>query len=840
MNDMVARLTVTADASQVITATRPAQAAIQGLANETMDLSRATKSARDSADVFARELDQSRRIVEQLRAQYDPMYVATQRWEQGQIALRRALQQGDLSLTQHDKLLEQLQAEYRRTEQAQTRLAAATGRLTTATRGGAGGMQNFSYQLQDVFTQVGMGVPVMISLGQQAPQMLSGFGQVGAILGVVAAAVLPLSAAVFGLGYEQSKAAEKSKTLADYQNEAGDAIDRARAAVKLAVSGDLETLREQYGQVNDDVLNLVATLAELEVRAAQDTVTTALNKAFESEGVRAAAQAVDDYREQIVFLEREISALQAQADAGIGLNVEDQIAEMRADIEALSALEGLDEVFSVDPKRIDEFNALRDAIDAAMAAGDQEALLNSVVKLRTALAEIPEGPLADMAEELARSESLLRRAIAATNQLETGAARVDFSAAAASAGQMADQIYRAIDAVNALQAQQITDLRRSEIELEFVDDPVGRAGALAREEIAKRQDALRTDADTLTTAHLDAEAHAYVRQAEAIARNREELKSRRRELTQSSRRSGSSGSGSGGGQSDHDRAVKDIQRQLARLEPTYEADLAAAKKWREGALANLSPLNVGYQQFADQVDQVFNGMLKEAYEADLERRSDWQAGIERGLNEVLAEQRTWADVSEDLLVGGLSRGEDAWADWVTTGKGSLEELVDFALEQFARMAYQEAIQPALSGVFDAVSGAIGGAFSSGTSHSGSVVGASTTSRTFSGLASDERMTVTKVGQTIFSPRHLENASQIVDALAVAAARPAMQSAANITINNNSSAQVEQQQTSNGDVEINIMDDIEREMAGRMRKFNSPLGLALRSMGVRKSYGTGRT
>jgi hypothetical protein len=53
------------------------------------------------------------------------------------------------------------------------------------------GLQNFSYQMQDIIVQTSGGVDVMRSLSQQLPQMLINMGALGAVIGVVAAG-LPL------------------------------------------------------------------------------------------------------------------------------------------------------------------------------------------------------------------------------------------------------------------------------------------------------------------------------------------------------------------------------------------------------------------------------------------------------------------------------------------------------------------------------------------------------------------------------------------------------------------------------------------------------------------------
>lgn len=53
-------------------------------------------------------------------------------------------------------------------------------------------IQNASFQLGDFATQVGAGTSASIALGQQLPQLLGGFGILGAVLGAVVAVAVPL------------------------------------------------------------------------------------------------------------------------------------------------------------------------------------------------------------------------------------------------------------------------------------------------------------------------------------------------------------------------------------------------------------------------------------------------------------------------------------------------------------------------------------------------------------------------------------------------------------------------------------------------------------------------
>lgn len=78
--------------------------------------------------------------------------------------------------------------------------------------GGAGGVSNLSYQLQDFIVQISAGQNALIAFGQQGSQILSGFGPWGAVLGVAAAGVGILASSLGGFetAADRAKVAQKS------------------------------------------------------------------------------------------------------------------------------------------------------------------------------------------------------------------------------------------------------------------------------------------------------------------------------------------------------------------------------------------------------------------------------------------------------------------------------------------------------------------------------------------------------------------------------------------------------------------------------------------------------
>ena len=93
------------------------------------------------------------------------------------------------------------------------------------------GMQNVGYQVQDVAVQIGSGTSAFRALGQQLPQLLSGFGPMGLALGTISAVALPVAGALFNM-------AEATEEVTDATTEAIDAtVEMAR---EQALTGTLE------------------------------------------------------------------------------------------------------------------------------------------------------------------------------------------------------------------------------------------------------------------------------------------------------------------------------------------------------------------------------------------------------------------------------------------------------------------------------------------------------------------------------------------------------------------------------------------------------------------------
>lgn len=229
----------------------------QQFANSNKKMS---QSAEQSAAAIGKEMDR-------LRAKYDPLFAASKRYETELDELNRAMKVGALSARQYENALERLNSDYVIATGQATKLTAAKQRLTTATRGTGGGIQNVAFQVGDFATQVGAGTSASVALGQQLPQLLGGFGALGAVLGAVVAIGVPLAAYFL-------KSSEEAKTLSDRLDDLESAVDAYSRAVASATIPTADLI-EKYGTATEAAREFISALQE----ASQVNATEALSAA---------------------------------------------------------------------------------------------------------------------------------------------------------------------------------------------------------------------------------------------------------------------------------------------------------------------------------------------------------------------------------------------------------------------------------------------------------------------------------------------------------------------------------------------------------------------------------
>lgn len=146
------------------------------------------------------------------------------------------------------------------------------------------GMQNVGYQLQDLAVQIGSGTSAFRALGQQLPQLLSGFGPLGITLGTVSAVALPLAGAMFGLGTATADSGEKAEAAAEKWKKLNDArTDKAIAAALKDNAAYIASLDDENAAVtrNNDAIQRTIDLlaAKRRAQAEIDSAQAALDLA---------------------------------------------------------------------------------------------------------------------------------------------------------------------------------------------------------------------------------------------------------------------------------------------------------------------------------------------------------------------------------------------------------------------------------------------------------------------------------------------------------------------------------------------------------------------------------
>lgn len=146
----------------------------------------------------------------------------------------------------------QVQAELTKTGRAAT---AAFDEVQRASGRANGSLINTGNQLQDVFVQWAAGTDPMRAVGMQLPQLLSGFGLLGVILGTATAALSVFAGNLFATEDDLKAVEERVDALAE-------AIKNLREA-EGALDNPFSDLVAQYGDASVEALRLLQIRREL-------------------------------------------------------------------------------------------------------------------------------------------------------------------------------------------------------------------------------------------------------------------------------------------------------------------------------------------------------------------------------------------------------------------------------------------------------------------------------------------------------------------------------------------------------------------------------------------------
>jgi|GEM_PF-7057647 len=217
----------------------------------------------------------------------------------------------------------------------------------------------------------------------------------------------------------------------------------------------------------------------------------------------------------------------------------------------------------------------------------------------------------------------------------------------------------------------------------------------------------------------------------------------------------------------------------------YDIGIERARRWKEETLKGLDQAADGYQDFADKVQEVFEGQVAQAFEDSQEVSGDWVDGLRRGFRDLKRTVDDWGGFTADTVRAAFQTGEEAFIRFVKTGKAQIGDLGDFILETFARVIYRRTVGRAIEGIVDEVLEILGGGDTppapmpkpapednifAGVFHAGGRVGGPAPQRLVPahvfegarrmhaggvvGLAADERPIIARVGETVSTPEQM--------------------------------------------------------------------------------------
>jgi hypothetical protein len=165
------------------------------------------------------------------------------------------------------------------------------GRLGNVSRQTRAAIQNTSFQLQDIAVQLSMGTRASTVFAQQLPQLASGFGVIGAVVGVLAGVGIPALAFAF------SAMGGETLTLEDKVEKLKDALDAYSEASEKATMTTSE-LKEKFGEGAAGLkttYELLQQIADEKAQEAIDGVAQSLADLFGVAGAGERRAAVADF-----------------------------------------------------------------------------------------------------------------------------------------------------------------------------------------------------------------------------------------------------------------------------------------------------------------------------------------------------------------------------------------------------------------------------------------------------------------------------------------------------------------------------------------------------------------
>ena len=270
------------------------------------------RSAKASAAAFSQGWDKASSQVDRLRNQLDPLYASSMRYQSAVENLDNALKRGVITQAEYTRLTNLAAESYLATGNAAATATARFGAVGAMFQKNGQAIQMAGYQIQDFAVQVAGGTDAMRAFGQQAPQLASFFGPLGTIIGTFAAVTLPLLGAAF------ASAGEDADSFGDKVSALEKAIQAVDEAAKIHTAQGLTDIKEKYGEINADILDMIARQSELATAMAENTAQAAIQSLADQYGalainLNAVGHFVGQTKEQIRNLAKELGIPESAA-----------------------------------------------------------------------------------------------------------------------------------------------------------------------------------------------------------------------------------------------------------------------------------------------------------------------------------------------------------------------------------------------------------------------------------------------------------------------------------------------------------------------------------------------
>lgn len=541
--------------------------------------------------------------IQSLAAKYNPALSAVYKYQQAQLELNRAVALGVVTQTQADAALARVASELQRTTTAANNYATGMGRVNNV----QASVGNQFAQLNDVVVTAWGGMnPALIGM-QQGMQMVQGFaGQslpqaLGTLRGAFAQLFNPVTLVTIGVvaggaaliqwGASALGASEDAKTLDDRLSELDNQISAINDLNKFSSTDGIEAMGRAYGDVTDQVRELIAAQKYL-----------------------ATEQARTDLNSIIGALSNETGTTFWQAwfgDTSGGVLVSQQI------IDAENRVKNLQETLSLTEN---DARSLGYAMDQAFNAQNLQDQISRLATVRDYLTIIAKAG-GEGADEARRMLSEIIKAEDAARRLDSAAGGLPgkFAAAASEAARIADNLNRAVSAAARLAASAVSDARFAQIELDFRTDEVAKAGAIA---------AAKFDAEVGKNSKMDQWLYNSLRQ-QAVdgAKETARIMGKVRALDEADREAERKGK-SGGGKAARElkaaeKGFQSLQELMQRESIFQVAEYQKRQAQLDQALAKKLISEQNYQDMRSQLQMLYFGTEFERnalnYQMDLEQ-----------------------------------------------------------------------------------------------------------------------------------------------------------------------------------------------------------------------------